>query len=81
MVYVTAEVSGRTPAEVIADVSADLGSEGRMAKTGVRVVSSTAAAGIPGILRRIFRFPGLVRVNGKLHSMYSVTWAWLLFLH
>ena len=27
VVYVTAEVSGRTPAEVIADVSADLGSQ------------------------------------------------------
>jgi multidrug efflux pump subunit AcrB len=32
VVYVTAEVSGRTPAEVIADVSADLGSENAEAK-------------------------------------------------
>ena len=32
VVYVTAEVSGRTPAEVIADVSADLGSQERDGK-------------------------------------------------
>lgn len=32
VVYVTAEVSGRTPAEVIADVSADLGGQGSDAK-------------------------------------------------
>jgi multidrug efflux pump subunit AcrB len=32
VVYVTAEVSGRTPAEVIADVSADLGSQQRDGK-------------------------------------------------
>jgi len=32
VVYVTAEVSGRTPAEVIADVSADLGGQGADAK-------------------------------------------------
>jgi len=32
VVYVTAEVSGRTPAEVIADVSADLGSQKRDGK-------------------------------------------------
>jgi len=31
VVYVTAEVSGRTPAEVIADVTADLGGQGREA--------------------------------------------------
>jgi len=32
VVYVTAEVSGRTPAEVVADVSADLGSEATQQK-------------------------------------------------
>ena len=81
VVYVTAEVSGRTPAEVIADVSADMGSQKQEGRDW-RMRSFIDSGGRdPWHMQEDISISWTGEANGKSHSMSFVTWVWPLFLH
>jgi hypothetical protein len=83
VVYVTADLSGRTPAEVIADVGADLDAappEQQETRPGRSAVTCRPVVAMPGPCHRAYVCPGPAKESGASPGWCSAIWGWLLLL-